>query len=157
MPTLQVSLPRSLCAQYVWEPVQQEDKALPSWDSCSYGDGCDKEGDILAVSLRSWCLMGSGWHEGGGHATPGGGSLRQGVLRKELTWQVRGTAGQCVCLRTVSRGTWRELVSEQWAVSPEVRWKPWMVQSRGGCGLMWDLKDSSDGHWRGDSRSSYKA
>ena len=48
-----LSLPRSLCAQYMWEPVQQEEKALPSWDSCSYGDGCDKEGDILAVSLRS--------------------------------------------------------------------------------------------------------
>ena len=59
VPTLQVSLPGSLCAQYVWEPVQQEDKALPSWDSCSYGDGCNKEGDILAVSLRSWCLIGS--------------------------------------------------------------------------------------------------
>ena len=130
MPTLQVFLPRSLCARYVWEPVQQEDKALPSWDSCSYGDGCDKEDDILAVSLRSWCLMGSGWHEGGGHATPGGESLRQGVLRKELTWQVRGTAGQCVCLRTVSRGAWRELVSEQWAASLEVGWKPWMFQSR---------------------------
>ena len=59
MPTLWVVLPRSLCARYVWQPVQQEDKALPSQDSCSYGDECDKEGDILAVSLRSWCLMGS--------------------------------------------------------------------------------------------------
>ena len=59
MPTLWVFLPRSLCARYVWQPVQQEDKALPSQDSCSYGDECDKEGDILAVSLRSWCLMGS--------------------------------------------------------------------------------------------------
>ena len=52
------------------------------------------------------------------------------------------------------QGDGRELVSEQWAGDLEVGWKPWMVQSRGGCGLMWDLKDSSDGHWRGDSRSS---
>ena len=130
VPTLQVSLPGSLCAQYVWEPVQQEDKVLPSWDSCSYGDGCNKEGDILAVSLRSWCLIGSEWHEGGGHATPGGGDLRQGVLRKELTWQIGGTAGRPVCLRRVSRRIWREMVPEQWAVSLEVGLKPWMVQSR---------------------------
>ena len=66
----------------------------------------------------------------GATQSPGGGGLRQGVLRKELTWQVRGTAGRPVCLRTVSRGTWRELVSEQWAASLEVGWKPWMVQSR---------------------------
>ena len=56
---LLVSLPRSLCLQYVWEPVQQEDKALPSQGSCFYGDRYDKEGDILASSLRSWCLTGS--------------------------------------------------------------------------------------------------
>ena len=40
--------------------------------------------------------------------------MRQEVLRKELTWQVGGTAGRPVCLRRVSRGTWRELVSEQY-------------------------------------------
>ena len=68
--------------------------------------------------------------------SPGRGNLRQGVLRKELTWQVGGTAGRPACLRILSRGMWRELVSEQWAVSPEVRWKPWMVQSRGGCGIL---------------------
>ena len=66
--------------------------------------------------------------------SPGGGGLRQGVKRKELTWQVGGIAGRPACLRTVSRGMWRERVSEHWAVSTEVRWKPWMVQSRGG---MW--------------------
>ena len=36
---------------------------------------------------------------------PGGGGLRQGVLRKELTWQVGGTAGRPACLRRMSRGT----------------------------------------------------
>ena len=62
--------------------------------------------------------------------SPGRGNPRQGVLRKELTWQVGGTAGRPACLRTLSRGMWRELVSEQWAASLEVGWKPWMVQSR---------------------------
>ena len=56
----------------MWEPVQQEDKALPSWDSCSYGNGCDKEGDILAGSLRSWCLLGTERYEGGGHTVTWG-------------------------------------------------------------------------------------
>ena len=70
----------------------------------------------------------------GATQSPGGGGLRQGVLRKELTWQVGGTAGRPVCLRRVSRGTWRELFSRQWAVSPEVGLKPWMGQSRG---VMW--------------------
>ena len=32
------------------------------------------------------------------------------------------------------QGDRRELVSRQWAASLEVRWKPWMVQSREG---MW--------------------
>jgi hypothetical protein len=30
------------------------------------------------------------------------------------------------------QGDGRELVSELWAGSPEVEWKSWMVQSRGG-------------------------
>ena len=93
----------------------------------------------------------------GATQSPGGGNLRQGVLRKELTWQVGGTSERPACLKIVSREMWRELVSKQWEVSPEVKWKPCMAQSRGGYGLMGDLKDSSDGHWRGDGRSSYKA
>ena len=40
----------------------------------------------------------------GATQSPGGGGLRQGVLRKELTWQVGGTAGRPECLRRVSRG-----------------------------------------------------
>ena len=36
--------------------------------------------------------------------SPGGGGLRQGVLCKELTWQVGGTAGRPACLRRVNRG-----------------------------------------------------
>ena len=39
-------------------------------------------------------------------------------------------AGKSACLRRVSRGIWREMVPEQQAVSLEVGWKPWMVQSR---------------------------
>ena len=72
--------------------------------------GCDKEGDILAASqgLRDMKV--------GATQSPGGGNLRQGVLRKELTWQVGGTTGRPACLRRVSRGMWRELVSEHWAV-----------------------------------------
>ena len=42
--------------------------------------------------------------------------LKQGVLRKELTWQVGEITGRPVCLGIVSRGMWRELVSEHWAV-----------------------------------------
>ena len=41
----------------------------------------------------------------GATQSPGGRGLMQGVLRKELTWQVGGTAGRPVCLRRVSRGT----------------------------------------------------
>ena len=52
----------------------------------------------------------------GATQSPGGGGLRQGVLRKELTWQVGGTTGRAVCLGRVSRGMWRELVSEHSAV-----------------------------------------
>ena len=37
--------------------------------------------------------------------SPGEGSLRQGFLRKELTWQAGGTVGRPACLRRVSRGT----------------------------------------------------
>ena len=37
--------------------------------------------------------------------SPGGGGLKQGVLRMRLTWQVGGTAGRPVCLRRVSKGT----------------------------------------------------
>ena len=36
-----------------------------------------------------------------------------GDLRKELTWQIEGTAGRPACFRTVSRGMWKELVSGQ--------------------------------------------
>ena len=122
--------------------------------SCSYGEN-------VTEKVTSWLPpWGAGASRGlsdmkvGTALSPGRGYLRQGVLRKEMTWQFGGTAARPVCLTRVSRGTWRELVSEQWAVSPEMRWKPWMVQSRGGYSLMWDLKGSSDSHWRGDSRSS---
>ena len=49
--------------------------------------------------------------------SPGRGYLRQGVLRKELTWQFGGTAARPVCLRRVSGGhggSW-SLSSGQWA------------------------------------------
>ena len=87
--------------------------------------GCDKEGDILAASqgLRDMKV--------GATQSPGGGSLRQGVLRKELTWQVGGTAGRPECLRS-DQGNGRELVSEQWAANPEVGWKSWIFQIKGG-------------------------
>ena len=87
--------------------------------------GCDKEGDILAASrgLSDMKL--------GATQSPGGGGLRQGVLRKELTWQVGGTAGRPACLRS-DQGNGRELVSEQWVANPEVEWKSWIVQIRGG-------------------------
>ena len=42
MPSLLVSPVASIPAQV--SCVQQEDKALPLRGSCSYGDGCDKEG-----------------------------------------------------------------------------------------------------------------
>ena len=41
--------------------------------------GCDKQGDILSPSLRSWCLTGSERHEDGGHTVTWG----KGVLGNE--------------------------------------------------------------------------
>ena len=41
-------------------------------------------------------------------------------LRKELTWQIEGTAGRPACFRTVSRGMWKGL---------------WAVGSRTGSGM----------------------
>ena len=87
--------------------------------------GCDKEDDILAAS------QGLSDMKVGATQSPGGGSLRQGVLRKELTWQVGGTAGRPECLRS-DQGNGRELVSEQWAANPEVGWKSWIFQIKGG-------------------------
>lgn len=52
------------------------------------------------------------------------GTWGRGVLRKELSWQVGGTAGRPACLRRGSGGPWRALVSEQWAAGQEVGWKP---------------------------------
>ena len=69
----------------------------------------------------------------GATQSPGGGNLRQGVLRKELTWQVGGTTGRPACLRRVSRGCGGAGLLAM-AIGPEVAWKSWMVQSRGG---MW--------------------
>ena len=70
----------------MWEPVQQEDKALPSQGSCSYGDGCDKVG----MRVTSWLPpRGAGAPRGlndrkvGSMQSPGGGGLRQDILRKE--------------------------------------------------------------------------
>ena len=55
------------------------------------------------------------------------------------------------------QGDRRELVSEQWA--GDRKWDGSLGWSRAeeGCGLMWELRESSDGHWRGDSRNSYKS
>ena len=59
----------------------------------------------------------------GATQSPGGGGLRQGILRKELTWQVGGMAVRPACLRRVSRGHGGScsLSSGQWAI---VGWKP---------------------------------
>ena len=66
----------------------------------------------------------------GAMESPGEADLRQGVLRKELTWQFGGMAGRPACLRRVSRG-----MGGSWSLSCgqglEVGWKPWMVQSTG--------------------------
>ena len=67
----------------------------------------------------------------GATQSSGGGSLRQSVLRKELIWHVGGTTGGPECLRTVSRG-WEGAGLQAVGRGPEVGWKPWMVQSRGG-------------------------
>ena len=73
----------------------------------------------------------------GASQSTGGGGLRQGILRKELTWQVGGTAGRPACLRRVSRGTWRELVSEQWTMDYCGMEAIGRSQTEEGCGLMW--------------------
>ena len=55
------------------------------------------------------------------------------------------------------QGDGRKLVSKQWA--GDQKWDGNLGWSRAeeGCGLMWELRESSDGHWRGDSRNSYKS
>ena len=68
----------------------------------------------------------------GAMESPGEADLRQGVLRKELTWQFGGMAGRPACLRRVSRGT-----GGSWFPSSgQQAWKwnesHWMVHSRGG-------------------------
>ena len=63
--------------------------------------------------------------------SPGEGGLKQGVLRKELTWHVGGMAGRPSVSEDSGQQEGREVVSKQWAGEPEVGWKPWMVQSRG--------------------------
>ena len=92
----------------------------------------------------------------GATQSPGGGNLRQGVLRKELTWQVGGTTGRPACLRRV-RGDVEELVSEQWP--GDRKWHGSLGWSRAeeGCGLISNLRDFYDGHWRGDSRSNSRS
>ncbi|CAN0562508.1 unnamed protein product [Rangifer tarandus platyrhynchus] len=42
---------QSLCARYVWEPVRQEDKALPSRGSWSYGEDVTKKTESIQVTL----------------------------------------------------------------------------------------------------------
>ena len=66
--------------------------------------------------------------------SPGGGGVRQGVLRKEQPGRLKEQQeDQPACLMRVSRGT-----GGSWSLSCgqglEVGWKPWTVQSRGG---MW--------------------
>ena len=65
----------------------------------------------LTKRVASWLLpWGAGASRGlndmkvGATRSPGGGGLKQGVLRKELTWQVGEMAGRPACLRTVSWG-----------------------------------------------------
>ena len=84
--------------------------------------------------------------------SPGGGGLRQRVLSKELTWQVGGTAGRPVCLRRVSRGT-----GGSWSLSSGQGTGSGMEALDGSeqrSDVMLELRDSSNGHWRGDSRGS---
>ena len=66
--------------------------------------------------------------------SPGGGGLRQGVKRKELTWQVGGMAGSPACLRRGSRG--REGAGLQ-AVGRGPKWDGSLRRSRAeeGCHL----------------------
>ena len=67
--------------------------------------------DFNGMNVTSWLPpwgAGASWGLNdpmGATQSPGGVGLRQGVLRKELTWQVGGTAGRPACLRRVSRGT----------------------------------------------------
>ena len=65
----------------------------------------------------------------GATQSPEGESLRQEVLRKELTWQVGGTTGRPACLRRVSRGCGGAGLGAM-ARGLEVAWKSWMAQSR---------------------------
>ena len=89
--------------------------------------------------------------------SPGEADLRQGVLRKELTWQFGGMAGRPACLRRVSRG--REGAGFQAVGSrPGSGMKAigWSTAEEGG-GLMWDLKDSFHVCWRSNSRRNLKS
>ena len=85
--------------------------------------------------------------------SPGEGGLRQRGLRKELTSQVGGTARKPACLRRMSRefeGAGLRAVGNGWLWDGSHQ----TVQSREGMWSDVELRDSSDGHWRGDRRSS---
>ena len=52
------------------------------------------------------------------------------------------------------QGDGRDLVSEQWAGDWKWDGSLGWFRAEERCGLMWELRESSDGHWRGHSRSS---
>ena len=101
--------------------------------------GCVREGDILA-SLRSCCLMGSEWHEGGGHTV---------IWGRESEAECPKEGADLACWRNDRRtrvsedseqGDGRELVSRQWA--GDRKWDGNLGWSRAeeGYGLMWELR-----------------
>ena len=55
------------------------------------------------------------------------------------------------------QGMWRDLVSEQWP--GDWNWHGSLGWSRAEarCGLISNLRDFSDGHWRGDRRSNSRS
>ena len=100
--------------------MQQEDKALPSRGSCSYGDRYDKEGDILAASLRSWRLTRSEGHECGDRAVTWERESEAGGLKEGADLAGWRNGRKTSMSEDSELGDGRELVSKHWAGELEI-------------------------------------
>ena len=79
--------------------------------------GCDRErwADILAASLRSWCLMGSEWHEGGHHTVTWGRGSKAGGPQEGADLADWRNSRKTSVSEESEQGDGRELVSKLWA------------------------------------------
>ena len=146
MPTLLVSPVAGLTSQVSMCPIRVGACAAGGQGPALVGllflwGGCDR-GDILAPSLRSWCLTGSEWHEGGGHTVTWGKGSNAGSPKEGADLAGWRNSRKTSVSEESEQGDGRELVSKQWA--GDQKWDGSLGWSRAeeGCGLMWELRKS---------------